>query len=109
MSSRYEELERLQRLRVSGALSDEEFQIEKRRLLGHGESETAARPLPHVAGTEGVVEQEAPSRLPILLIARGTALLFSIAAGLFLGRMVGGGGSDNAAVSSLAAPEDNFA
>jgi hypothetical protein len=35
MSSRYDELERLQRLRESGALTDEEFQAEKRRLLGH--------------------------------------------------------------------------
>ncbi|MFL6863705.1 MAG: SHOCT domain-containing protein [Allosphingosinicella sp.] len=109
MSSRYEELERLQRLRESGALSDEEFQIEKRRLLGHGESEAAARPLPHVAETDVVVEQEAPSRLPILLIAGGIALIVAIVAGLFLGRMVGGGGSDNAAVSNLAAPEDKFA
>jgi hypothetical protein len=40
MSSRYEELERLQRLREGGALTDEEFQLEKRRLLGH---ETIAR------------------------------------------------------------------
>ena len=29
MSSRYDELERLQRLRESGALSDDEFQAEK--------------------------------------------------------------------------------
>jgi putative oligomerization/nucleic acid binding protein len=33
VAGRYEELERLQRLRESGALSDEEFDAEKRRLL----------------------------------------------------------------------------
>jgi hypothetical protein len=107
MSSRYEELERLQRLRESGALSDEEFQIEKRRLLGHGESE--ARPFPQVSEQEVVVEEERPSRTPILLIAGGLALIVAIVAGLFLGRMVGGGGSDNGAVANVTAPEDNFA
>jgi len=36
MSSRYDELERLQRLRESGALSDDEFSTQKRQLLAAG-------------------------------------------------------------------------
>ena len=55
MSSRYDELERLQRLRESGALTDDEFQAEKRRLLGHG----TIAPAVEEAGGAGA---EAPSR-----------------------------------------------
>ncbi|HYD39175.1 MAG TPA: SHOCT domain-containing protein [Allosphingosinicella sp.] len=86
MSSRYDELERLQRLRESGALTDEEFQAEKRRLLGH---ETIAP-----AAEEPADGAEPPqSRLPIYLLIGGAALLVAIVAGLWLGNLVGGGGS----------------
>jgi hypothetical protein len=81
MSSRYDELERLQRLKESGALTDEEFQAEKRRLLGH---ETIAPP-------EYQAEPEAQSRRPLYLLLGGVALTVAVVAGLWLGNLVGGG------------------
>jgi hypothetical protein len=104
MSSRYDELERLQRLRESGALSDEEFQIEKRRLLGHGESEAPVREERVVA-----VEEEAPSRLPLYLILGGAAVIVAIVVGLLLGRTVGGHGTDSGMAANVALPEENYA
>src|SRR3954471_2799005 len=104
MSSRYDELERLQRLRESGALSDEEFQIEKRRLLGHGTSEAPVREERVVA-----VEEEAPSRLPLYLILGGAALIVAIVVGLLLGGTVGGHGTDNAMSANVALPDENYA
>jgi Short C-terminal domain len=99
MSSRYDELERLQRLRESGALTDEEFQAEKRRLLGH---ETIAPPEEAVEATA-----EAPSRRPLYIIIGVAALIVAIVAGLFLGRTSGGGGSDG--IVDLPMPEENAA
>jgi hypothetical protein len=82
MSSRYEELERLQRLRESGALTDEEFQAEKRRLLGH-ESIAPARE----GARESVeVEPRAPSRRRIWILLGAVGLLLAVAAGLYFGR-----------------------
>src|SRR4051812_45594064 len=104
MSSRYDELERLQRLRESGALSDEEFQIEKRRLLGHGTSEPPVREERIVA-----VEEEAPSRLPLYLILGGAALIVAVVVGLLLGRTVGGHGTDNGMAANVAGAEENYA
>jgi hypothetical protein len=106
MSSRYDELERLQRLRESGALTDEEFQVEKRRLLGYGESEPRA---PVRDETVVVEEDSRPSRLPLILIIGGVALIVAIVAGLLLGRMVGGGGSGNAVIEDLPMPENQVA
>jgi hypothetical protein len=82
VSSRYDELERLQRLRESGALTDEEFQAEKRRLLGHQS----------VAPAEEAVEVEAlaPSRRRIWIILGLAGLVLAIAAGLYFGRTSGG-------------------
>lgn len=82
MSSRYDELERLQRLRESGALTDEEFQAEKRRLLGHQS----------VAPAEEAVEVEAlaPSRRRIWIILGVAGLVLAIVAGLYFGRTSGG-------------------
>jgi hypothetical protein len=84
MSSRYDELERLQRLRESGALTDEEFQSEKRRLLGH---QSVAPP------EEQIVEvgPRAPSRRRLWIIVGLAGLLVAIVAGLVFGRMSGGG------------------
>ncbi|MEA3001108.1 MAG: hypothetical protein QOK17_2941 [Sphingomonadales bacterium] len=104
MSSRYDELERLQRLRESGALSDEEFQIEKRRLLGHGESEPPVREERVVA-----IEEEAPSRLPLYLILGGAAFIVAMVVGLLLGRTVGGHGTDNGMAANIAFPDENYA
>ncbi|HYE29331.1 MAG TPA: SHOCT domain-containing protein [Allosphingosinicella sp.] len=99
MSSRYDELERLQRLRESGALTDEEFQAEKRRLLGH---ETIA---PEEEGIEA--EEAHPSRRPLYLLLGGTALTVAVVAGLWLGNLVGGGGTDGSGNVSL--PQQNVA
>lgn len=112
MSSRYDELERLQRLRESGALTDEEFQIEKRRVLGHSEAAVAPpdAPPPPLREETVVVEEDArPSRLPMILIIGGIALLVAIVAGLLLGRVVGSGGSGNAAIEDLPMPENQVA
>jgi hypothetical protein len=99
MSSRYDELERLQRLREAGALTEEEFQVEKRRLLGHGPDAEPGRPL----RTERVeiVDEEAPhSRTPLYVVLGAIGLVVAIALGLLLGRTVSGG---------RAAPESNVA
>src|SRR4051794_35440072 len=104
MSTRYDELERLQRLRESGALSEEEFQVEKRRLLGHGESGAPGRE------ETIVVADDAPaSRLPLYLILCGAALIVAVVVGLLLGRTVGGHGTDNGMAANLAPPEENYA
>jgi Short C-terminal domain len=81
--SRYDELERLQRLRESGALTDDEFQAEKRRLLGHKE----------VAAEEEAVQVDStvPSRRRIWIVLGLAGLAVAIVAGLLLGRMSGGG------------------
>ena len=99
MSSRYDELERLQRLRESGALTDEEFQTEKRRLLRH--ETIAAAEVPAVETVE-----QAPSRRRRLYILTGlAALVVAIVAGLLLGRMSDGGDE----IVDLPMPEDNSA
>jgi len=99
MSSRYDELERLQRLHESGALSDEEFQAEKRRILGYDA----------VAPAEEAVEAEGgpQSRLPLYLLIGGAALLVAIVAGLWLGNLVGGGGTYEGGNAAL--PQENAA
>jgi hypothetical protein len=102
MSSRYDELERLQRLRESGALNDEEFQAEKRRILGHGAVGPDERVPEPVEGPE-----HAPSRLPLYLILGGAALLVAVAAGLWLGNLVGPGGSGEE--GNFVLPQENVA
>ncbi|HEX8573120.1 MAG TPA: SHOCT domain-containing protein [Allosphingosinicella sp.] len=82
MSSRYDELDRLQRLRESGVLTDEEFQVEKRRLLGH-------QSLPPAG--EGVEAEARPaSRRRIWILLGTAALVVAAAVGLILGRTSGG-------------------
>ncbi|HEX8480335.1 MAG TPA: SHOCT domain-containing protein [Allosphingosinicella sp.] len=78
MSSRYDELERLQRLRESGALTDEEFQAEKRRLLGHG----TAGP----AEAAAVEEAERPSRRRLWILLGAAVLVLAVAAGWYFAR-----------------------
>ncbi|HEX8226126.1 MAG TPA: SHOCT domain-containing protein [Allosphingosinicella sp.] len=101
MSSRYDELERLQRLRESGALTDEEFQAEKRRLLGHETIE----PPPDMPAVEEAEEPQ--SRRPLWLLIGGAALVVAIVAGLWLGNLVGGG--ETYAGSNAAMPQENAA
>ncbi|HEX8381693.1 MAG TPA: SHOCT domain-containing protein [Allosphingosinicella sp.] len=78
MSSRYDELERLQRLRESGALTDEEFQAEKRRLLGQG----TAKPAEAAGGDEA----ERPSRRRLWILLGAAALVLAVAAGWYFAR-----------------------
>ncbi|HEX8064006.1 MAG TPA: SHOCT domain-containing protein [Allosphingosinicella sp.] len=97
MSSRYDELERLQRLRESGALTDEEFQAEKRRLLGHHS----------VAPAEEAVEAgpRPASRRRIWIALGAAALLLAVIAGLYFGRT--SAGEDG--IIDLPMPTDNVA
>ncbi|MDB5692020.1 MAG: hypothetical protein JWO81_1083 [Alphaproteobacteria bacterium] len=98
MSTRYDELERLQRLRESGALTEEEFQVEKRRLLGHDFEPGLAR---RRTDTVEIIDDEtAVSRTPLYLVLGAIGLVVAIAIGLLVGRAVGGG---------RAAPEANVA
>jgi hypothetical protein len=104
MSSRYDELERLQRLRESGALSDEEFQGEKRRILGYDAIEPAVSE-PEPEPVEG--REEAPSRLPLYLIIGGAVLIVAVALGLWLGNVVTGGGAGEG--GNFVLPQENVA
>src|SRR4051812_30236410 len=98
MSPRYDELERLQRLRENGALTEEEFQLEKRRLLGN----TLGPGAPIRTDTGDMIDDvEAPrSRTALYVVLGGIGLVLAIAIGLLLGHDVGGG---------RAAPEANVA
>lgn len=100
MSSRYDELERLQRLRESGALTDEEFQAEKRRLLAHQS----------IAPEQEAVEAEPGlhSRRPIWIALGLAALAVAIAAGLWFGNLVGGAGTGYES-GNFSLPQENFA
>jgi hypothetical protein len=108
MSSRYDELERLQGLRERGALTDEEFQVEKRRLLGHGLE--PGRPLR--TDPVEIVDEDAPrSRIALYAVLGAIGLVVAIALGLLLGRDAGGGGTApeaNAALSENAATVDEI-
>jgi len=98
MSSRYDELERLQRLRESGALTDEEFQLEKRRLLGH---ETIAPPQ-----ETAEAGPERPSRRPMWILLGFATLAIAIVGGLWFGRALTGGED---VIVDLPMPEENAA
>ncbi|HEX4736314.1 MAG TPA: SHOCT domain-containing protein [Allosphingosinicella sp.] len=89
MNRRYDELERLQRLREKGALSEEEFQAEKRRLLGGGPANPGAPP--RLDRLE-VIDEDAPrSRTALYVVLGGIGLLVAILVGVLLGRDVIGG------------------
>jgi hypothetical protein len=80
MSDRYDALERLQRLRESGALTDEEFQAEKRRLLGHDAGPVQER----VTEIEAGDGKRSRTWLYVLLGIGGLAI--AILVGLLVGR-----------------------
>src|SRR5438309_10976919 len=83
MSDRYDALERLQRLRESGALTDEEFQAEKRRLLGYDNGPAVERV------TEVEVGDAPKSRTPLYVLLGAGGLAIAVAVGLLLGRTAG--------------------
>ncbi|HEX5182153.1 MAG TPA: SHOCT domain-containing protein [Allosphingosinicella sp.] len=90
MNRRYDELERLQRLREQGALTEEEFQAEKRRLLGNMPASGAA--LPPTDDQGEVIDEEARrSRRVLYSILAGIGLIVAVAIGVLLGRTVIGG------------------
>lgn len=97
MSSRYDELERLQRLRESGVLTDDEFQAEKRRVLGH---ETLAP-----ADEKGEMERLPGSRRRLWIMFGVAALVVAVVAGLLLGRTSEG----DDGIIDLPMPQDNEA
>jgi hypothetical protein len=103
MSERYDELERLQRLRQSGALSDAEFEIEKRRLLGHGSGEVQPPP----PGDVAEAREEMHSRLPLYLVIAAGTLIVAVVAGLLLGRLVSGPAGDSRNLAEI--PQENAA
>ncbi|MBV9931712.1 MAG: SHOCT domain-containing protein [Alphaproteobacteria bacterium] len=100
MSQRYDELERLQRLRESGALTDEEFQAEKRRLLGYD--------MPPVQERVTEVDAAEPrrSRTPLYVGLGAGGVAIAVAIGLLIGRTAGGGHDDGIVNLSLPAPAD---
>jgi hypothetical protein len=105
MNSRYDELERLQKLRESGALSDAEFQVEKRRILAHEPIAPGPRPIP--------IDDQAltpdRSRWPLYAILGTIGLAVAIAAGLLLGRNVSGAGAGQSLSEANVAIPDNVA
>ena len=110
MNARYDELERLQRLRENGALTEEEFQLEKRRLLGLGEDAGApppGRPV-RTESVEIIDDEEAPrSRTALYVVLGGIGLIVAIAIGLLLGRDVSGG--KKAPEANVVLPENSAA
>jgi hypothetical protein len=120
MTDRIEALERLQRLRESGALSEEEFRHEKAALLGRGDTDWQGPPTAVVA--EGAAADAAeeiyapPSRRgpPLWMLAGAALLLLATIAGAML-FLRGGGESPPAdsgnvpSAKAIAEPEVNLA
>jgi hypothetical protein len=116
VSARIDELERLQRLRDSGVLSEAEFEMEKRRVLAGGRAVPGQMPATD-AETDGEAEldaeAEARRKRNILYAVLGLiGLAVAIGLGLWLGRGVGGGSKAPEANVSLpqapAAAEENM-
>jgi hypothetical protein len=106
MTDRIEALERLQRLRETGALTEEEFAAEKAALLGRADAAAEVRPAEGATETTTVaVKMRRPEWL-IPAIVAGALLVFIVAALLIL-RGGGGGGDtpgDTGATVNAAAP-----
>ncbi len=101
MSERYDALERLQRLREAGVLTDAEFEAEKRRLL--------ADPAP--AEEEAAPAEAERSRLPMYIAVALVAVAIAVAAGIWLGREVRGTGGNEGGngIAAVEAPvEENL-
>ena len=79
-NTRLEQLERLQRLKESGALTDEEFSREKARVLdGAG----AASPLPEAQDTEQAEEQARPRRAGAGFVVGALAVAAAVGIGVW--------------------------
>jgi hypothetical protein len=98
MTDRYDALERLQRLRESGALTDEEFQAEKRRLLEHDVAPVRERV------TEVDTESAKRSRLWLWVLLGVGGVAIALAIGLLVGRSAGGGPDEG--IVNLPAPAE---
>ena len=103
MSRRYDELERLQRLREKGALTEEEFQAEKRRLLGTGPGAGGAPP--RLDQVEVIDEDEPRSRTALYAVLGGTGVIIAVLIGVLLGHNVIGGHAPPE--SNVAMPEND--
>jgi hypothetical protein len=107
VTARTDELERLQRLREAGILSEEEFLAEKRRVLA------GPSPLPSVTPAADEVEEEAPdaearrNRNVIFVLFAAAGLAVAIGLGIWLGRDVSGGRT--APEANVAMPQENAA
>jgi hypothetical protein len=109
---RYEALERLQRLRESGVLTDEEFEREKKRLLTVSPpADVPVRPPAEALDKESEADARRNRNIIFILVAGG-GLFVAILLGVWLGRDVGGGGSAPEANVTLpqaaTPPEENI-
>jgi hypothetical protein len=90
MTDRINALERLQRLREAGALSEEEFQQEKAALLGRGDAPQPGPPTAAIAengAADAASEIYAPPGRrspPLWMLAGGAALLLIVVVGAML-------------------------
>lgn len=84
MSDIIDKLERLQKLRAAGALSEAEFAAEKARLLGTADSNTAPTPTPNSTPFEPLSPSVSASELPWWVWLAGGATAVGVVAGLLL-------------------------
>ncbi|MEA3015563.1 MAG: hypothetical protein QOI38_285 [Sphingomonadales bacterium] len=111
MTDRIEALERLQRLRESGALSEEEFAAEKAALLGRAGAVLEEAPPPGIERERVVAVQRRRPEWLIPAALLGVLALFAVVAWLVLR---GGGGEEtdlsqtNVAAPAAAPPEQNL-
>jgi hypothetical protein len=117
MTSRTSELERLQRLRDGGVLTEAEFQAEKKRVLAGSASLPSGTQLPPVDSSDAPdpeLDEEAEARrkrniLFVLVVLLGIAV--AIGLGIWLGRGVSGGKTApeaNVAMPQEPTPVDNM-
>lgn len=103
MTDRIEALERLQRLRETGALTEAEFAAEKAALLGRADAVPDAPPREHAAeSTTVALARRRPEWLIPAVV--GAALLVFIVAAMLLLRGGGGDSADTAAAVNVTAP-----
>lgn len=82
MSDIIDKLERLQKLRAEGALSEAEFAAEKARLLGAADGNAGPTPVPNSTSFEPLLPSETASELPWWIWLAGGATAVGVVAGL---------------------------